>query len=132
MKSPSETYRPYRKPNDKLLYVYTLPNHSSQIIRQLPLSIKERLCNNSSNETVFKSTKLEYQDTLRKIGYKFTLSKNPKIPQGKTETDKEISNGLIHDLAYISAQTQQIYSSVYQTSYFQNLIDYIKYLTGIR
>ena len=57
----SGTYRPYKKPNDKLLYVHTLSNHPPQIISQLPLSINERLCNNSSNETVFESTKLEYQ-----------------------------------------------------------------------
>ena len=58
----SGTYLPYKKPNDKLLYVYTLSNLPPQIIRQLPLSINERLCNNSSNETVFESTKLEYQE----------------------------------------------------------------------
>ena len=27
------TYRPYKKPNDKLLYVHTLSNHPPQIIR---------------------------------------------------------------------------------------------------
>ena len=52
----SGTYRPYKKPNDKLLYVHTSSNHPPQINRLLPLSINERLCNNSSNETVFEST----------------------------------------------------------------------------
>ena len=66
------TYCPYKKSNDKLLYVHTLSNHPPRIIRQLPLSINERLCNNSSNQTVFESAKLEYQETLRKCGYKST------------------------------------------------------------
>ena len=49
------------KPNDKLLYVHTSSKHPSQIIRQLPNAINERLCHNSSNETVFNSTKFEYE-----------------------------------------------------------------------
>lgn len=38
-----------------------------QIIRHLSLFINDRLWNNSSSETVFESTKLEYQKALRKI-----------------------------------------------------------------
>ena len=102
----SGTYRPYKKPNDKLLYVHTLSNHPPQIIRQLPLSINERSCNNSSNETVFESTKLEYQEALRKSGYKSTLKYKPrKDPREKTETDVEILYGSIHHLAKMSPRT---------------------------
>ena len=49
------------KPNDKLSYVHTSSKHPSQIIRQLPNAINKRLCHNSSNETVFNSTKFEYE-----------------------------------------------------------------------
>ena len=69
-KLKSGTYCPHNKPNGKLLYVHTLSNHPPKIIKQLPISINERLCNNSSNETVFELTKLEYQEALRKSGYK--------------------------------------------------------------
>ena len=60
------------------LYVHTLLNHLVQIIRQLPLSINEKLYNNASNETVFELNKSEYQETLRKNGYKSLLKYKPK------------------------------------------------------
>ena len=38
-----ETYKPYKKPNDQLLYVNTASNHPPQIIKQLPISISNSL-----------------------------------------------------------------------------------------
>ena len=46
------TFRSYKRPNDQLLYVNILSNHPSQIIKQLPTSISDRLSNNSSNQKV--------------------------------------------------------------------------------
>ena len=37
------TYRPYKKPNDTLMYINTSSNHPRQIINQLPTSINEKL-----------------------------------------------------------------------------------------
>ena len=39
----SGTYRPYKKPNDRLLYIYRLSNHPLNVIKQIPNSIQERL-----------------------------------------------------------------------------------------
>ena len=64
------TYRPYRKPNDNLLYIHTSSNHPPQVIKYRLDSIKERLSNNSSNEQVLNSTKPEYEKTLKDSGYK--------------------------------------------------------------
>ena len=55
-------FRPYKKANDKLLYIRTSSNHPPQIIKQLPNAINERLSYNSSDEAVFNSTKVEYED----------------------------------------------------------------------
>ena len=44
------TYKPYKKPNDQLMYVNT-SNHP-QIIKQLPTTVSNRL-SNSSNKQVF-------------------------------------------------------------------------------
>ena len=41
------TYRPYKKANDKLLYIHSSSNHPPQIIKQLPNSISERLSKRS-------------------------------------------------------------------------------------
>ena len=46
----SGTYRPYKKPNDRLLYIYRLSNHPLNVIKQIPNSIQERLSKKSSNE----------------------------------------------------------------------------------
>ena len=46
------TFRSYKRPSDQLLYVNILSNHPSQIIKQLPTSISDRLSNNSSNQKV--------------------------------------------------------------------------------
>ena len=58
------TYRPYKKPNDLLLYINKSSNHPPQIINQLILLIDEHLPRNSSNEEVFNSSKYQYEKAL--------------------------------------------------------------------
>ena len=55
----SDTYKPYRKPNDNLLYVNTSSNHPPQIIKQLPTSTAKRLSKDSSSMEIFNSAKVE-------------------------------------------------------------------------
>ena len=64
------TYKPCKRPNDQLLYVNISSNHPQQIIKQLPVSISNRLSNNSSNKQVFDMSKCEYGKALRESGYK--------------------------------------------------------------
>ena len=64
------TYKPYKKPNDQLLYINISSNHPPQIIKQLPTSISNRLSNTSSNKQVFERSKGEYEKVLRESGYK--------------------------------------------------------------
>ena len=66
----NSTYRPYRDPNDNLLYIHTSSNHPPQIIKHVPDSIEERLSNNSSNKQVFNSAKPEFEKVLKDSGYK--------------------------------------------------------------
>jgi hypothetical protein len=66
----SETYRPYKKPNDRLQYVHVSSNHPACILRQLPVTVNKRLGTNSSNEAVFEKAKPEYEEALRMSGYK--------------------------------------------------------------
>ena len=76
------TYRPYKKANDKLLYIHSSSNHPPQIIKQLPNSISERLSKNSSNQEVFNTAKVEDEDALKKLSYnvdlKYTGNKSEK------------------------------------------------------
>ena len=63
-----ETYKPYKKPNDQLLY--TSSNYPPLIIIQLPISISNGLTNNSSNKQVFNMSKGESEKAIRESGYK--------------------------------------------------------------
>ena len=76
------TYRSYKKPNVKLYYIHSSSNHPPQIIKQLPNSISERLSKNSSNQEIFSTAKVEYEDALKKSGYnvdlKYTNNKSEK------------------------------------------------------
>ena len=62
-------YKPYKKPNDRLLYINKSSNHPPQIINQLPKIISDRLSGNSSNKEVFNTAKGEYKEALKRSGY---------------------------------------------------------------
>ena len=62
----NNTYRPYRKLNDKLIYIDVSSNHLPQIKKQLTKVISDRLSRNSSNADIFDNTKLEYDEALEK------------------------------------------------------------------
>lgn len=71
------TYRPYRKANDKLLYINTSSNHPPSIIKQIPPSINRRLSDNPSNQEIFNSIKEDYESALSISGNSPTLSFDP-------------------------------------------------------
>ena len=76
------TYRPYKKPNDKLLYIHSSSNHPPLLIKQLPNSITGRLSKNPSNQEIFSTAKVEYDNALKESGYnvdlKYTNNKSEK------------------------------------------------------
>jgi hypothetical protein len=45
----NNTYKPYRKPGDKPVYVHSQSNHPPQVIKNLPAGIERRLRNISCN-----------------------------------------------------------------------------------
>ena len=47
------SYRPYKKPNDKLKHMNVLSNHPPRILKQLTTTISDRLSRNSSSELIF-------------------------------------------------------------------------------
>ena len=63
------TFKPYKKPNDSLLYIKKSSNHLPQIIKQLPKIINDRLSKNSSNEEVFNESKGGHENALKQSGY---------------------------------------------------------------
>ena len=76
-------YRPSKKPNDNLTYIDTSANHPPNIIKQLTKTIGELLSRNSSSIEIFNSSKLEYEDALKKSGYTEPLIYIPPRPLGR-------------------------------------------------
>ena len=79
----SGLYKPYKKPNDQLLYVTTSSDHPPQVIKQLPNSINRKLIENSSNKDVFDASKNEDEEALLKSGYKSNLEFQKEISSEK-------------------------------------------------
>jgi len=71
---PNRTYIPFRKPNSNILYVSNQSNHPNQILKQLSITINERLNNLPSNEESFNRIKHNYQSALKSVNYKFNLT----------------------------------------------------------
>ena len=65
----TEKYYPYRKPNDRPLYIHHQCNHPPNIIRNIPASISRRLTDISSDQTAFVDMKPVYDGTLRESGF---------------------------------------------------------------
>ena len=63
------SYRPYRKPNDKPLYINKLSNHPPTILKNLPSMIENRLNNISSCKDTFNQAKGEYKEALKESGH---------------------------------------------------------------
>ena len=82
------TFGPYKKPNNKLLYIHTSSNHSPQILKQLPNAINERLSHNSPEEAAFNSTKVEYEDAVKKSGYRVNQEYTTKTT-GKPKNNRQ-------------------------------------------
>ena len=84
------SYHPYRKPNDKPLYINSKSNHPRHIIRNLPTAINKRLSEISSSDKLFNENKKEYEDALISSGYKTKLKMNKsnleiQMNQGQTK-----------------------------------------------
>ena len=83
------SYKPYKKPNDRLLYINTESNHPPEIIKQIPISINKRLNQNSSSEEIFNNSKTEYEQSLKNSGYKnFELKYDPPKENHKKRSRK--------------------------------------------
>ena len=91
----SESYKPYMKPNNKLLYVHSQSNHPPALLNNIPDNINKRLTSISSSKEVFDAaitpTKKQSMKADTILGL-HTLQKQTK--QLETErTEKETSRG---------------------------------------
>jgi hypothetical protein len=79
-----DTYRPFKKPNANLRYVHHQSNHPPHVKKALPTMINKRLSLLSKDEDVFNMAKMDYEEALKKSGYKeHTLSFSPTNDSSK-------------------------------------------------
>ena len=71
------TYRPYHKPDNETNYVHVKSNHPPNIIKQIPISIQNRLSNLSSNEEIFKQATPHYKEALQRFGHNHNFEYKP-------------------------------------------------------
>ena len=75
---PNRTYILFRKPNSDILYLSNQSNHPNQILKQLPITINERLNNLSSNQELFNHIKHNNQSAPKPANHKFNLTHKKK------------------------------------------------------
>ena len=84
------TYRLCKKPNDNLMYINTSWNHPPQIIKHITQTISETSRNSSSAE-IFEQLKPDYEEALKKCGYKVKLQYiQPNLQQNKIRRTRKI------------------------------------------
>ena len=64
---------PYNKPNNKPTYVHAKSNHPPSILKNIPLSVNNRLSSISSDADVFNSNIQVYQKALEESGHQHQL-----------------------------------------------------------
>ena len=69
----TNSYQPYKKPNDRPVYINTMSNHPLNVVKALPESISKRISNISSNKEMFETSAPCYNNALSSSGYKEKL-----------------------------------------------------------
>ena len=67
-------YKPYRRPNNKTIYINKQYNHPPNFLKQLPKSIVKRISDISSSKDLFNKSLSIYQNALYGSGFKEELS----------------------------------------------------------
>ena len=83
-----DSFKPYRKPNDKPNYINVKSNHPPCIKRDLPGMVEKRLSDLSSHKELFDSEKSQYQEALKDSGYTETIQYKNNLINGQTNRSR--------------------------------------------
>ena len=81
-------YKPYRKPNNKPIYINKQSNHPPNVLKQLPKSIAKRISDTSSSKDIFDKSISIYQNALYESGFKEELKYTPSDTSFQEENDQ--------------------------------------------
>ena len=68
-----DTYEPFSKPNNTIMYVHSKSNHPSNTLKNIPLGVQNQISDLSKTEEIFNSHVHLYQEALNRAGYNFKL-----------------------------------------------------------
>ena len=86
----SGSFKPFMKPNNKILYVHRQSNHPPTLLKNIPQNTNKRLTSISSNQKVFNDAIPPYQKALDKSGYDYKLTYNPQSKRNRNRQRKTI------------------------------------------
>ena len=84
------SYKPYRKPNDETLYINAKSNPPPNIIKQLPISVENRLRSLSSSKQIFDEAAPHYQEALDRCGFNHKLEYKNGTSQKKKLLEEQV------------------------------------------
>ena len=70
---------PFRKENDKPMYLNVKSDHPNHIIKHIPIMIEQRISNLSSIEEIFDTHKGPYEEALKSSGYRCKATKSQNV-----------------------------------------------------
>ena len=84
------TFKPFCKPGNIPIYVHKQSNHPPAVIKRIPENVNHRLSSISSDEKMFKTAAPQYQESINKSGYNYTLRFDPNasVPKAKQKNRK--------------------------------------------
>ena len=90
------TFKSYRKPNNDPIYVHKDSNHPPQVLKELPKTVGKRISTISSSKEIFESSKIEYENALKIIGYKDRLVyENSSVNENDKNENKKRKRNII-------------------------------------
>ena len=84
----TNSYKPYRKPDNLPVYLHKDSNHPPTILKELPNSIAKRLSDLSSSENVFYDCIPVYKEALQKSGFTSELVYTPKSVESNNNSEE--------------------------------------------
>ena len=71
-----QVHEPFRKENDRPMYLNVKSDHPNHIIKHIPIMIERRISNLSSTEEIFDTYKVPYEEALKSSGYRYKATED--------------------------------------------------------
>ena len=88
----NDSYKPYRKPINEILYIHKESNHPPSITKHLPAAINRRIASLSSDKQAFDYVAHAYDNALKQSDYttklQYPIAEIPPTTQSQSQNEK--------------------------------------------